>query len=212
MTADRQSVRKKLIRFFTITAATLAALLLLLGALYLVKSALRAERGKTDYAEKSESLEQGFDTGSTETTTDPDYAEMDKDVFFLDDSGFGEKLTEKDADSTGARGVFYNYFESLKNGDAEGHAALLSDSCVKNFEVPVFFTAQMVYDIKVSFMRADSYDGQYVEKYRVSYKIRKNDGTYRADVGSDSAKPMIFETVRIGKKTFINAMVPLRKK
>ena len=64
-----------------------------------------------------------------------------------------------------------------------------------------------MYDISVSFLSGDSNNGIYLEKYSVTYKIYKNDGTYRADVGSDISKTMVFEVVNQGNKALINSIV-----
>lgn len=210
MKADRK--KAGLTKALSAAAAVLAALLLISGALFLVKSALKARHKKIDYTEKQESIEYYSASPASELTPDAEYAEMDKEVFFFDDTGFGENLTEEDAAADNARGAFYNYFEALKSGDAAKHAALLSEDYKKNFAVQTSFTPQMVYDIKAEFMRAD-YDGEKcIEKYLVCYKIHKNDGSYRADLGSDEAKQMVFEIVRSGKKALINAIVPVRSK
>ena len=67
----------------------------------------------------------------------------------------------------------------------------------------------MVYDIKVEFYNSQSSDEGYIERYIVSFKIMENNGSFRADVRSDAAKPLVYE-VQVGDSNArISAVYPV---
>lgn len=199
---DRKKALKKIIIAVIIA---FAVLLVLLGALYLFSEVIQRE--KVDYTEKNDSIFYFSADYSADPDNDLVYAAKDKEVFFTDHSGFGEYLTEADGSVNNVKGLMYNYFNSLKNGDAQAHNALLSAEYKRNFVVQERFTPQKVYDIKVDFLVGDGKNGVYIQKYSVSYKIYKNDGTYRADIGSDVSCTMVFEVVNQANKVYINSIV-----
>lgn len=212
MRADEKTKRRRLIKALGITASIFSALLLLLGFLCLVMSFLKRGNKKVDFAEKAE----GTEFFSADYSADPlccsGYAEMDRDVFFTDSSGFGEYLTEEDGASDDARGLIYNYFDALKSGDAAKHASLLSDDYKRNFAVQEKFTPQKLYDIKAEFLTGGHEGSKYVEAYRVSYGIYNNDGTFRADVGSGTVNVTVFKVAIYEKKALLDSIAPLCSK
>lgn len=183
----------------------LAALLLILGVLTVI-SKLFAEE-KLDYTEKRDDIYYFSADYDDDISADIVYMSKNREVFFTNDSGLGEYLTEKDGELATVKGVMYNYFRALKDGSAEEHEKLLSASYKEKFVVQKSFTPQKIYDIQVAFLTGDVSDGVYYEKYTVSYKIYRNNGTYRADVGSDVAKKMVFEIVTINGEALINSIV-----
>lgn len=183
----------------------LALLLLILGALVAVSKLFADE--KLDYTEKDDDIYYFSADYYEDISADIVYMSKSREVFFINDSGFGEYLTEKDGELSTVKGVMYNYFKALKNGSAEEHEKLLSASYEEHFVVQKSFTPQKVYDIQVAFLTGDVSDGIYYEKYSVTYKIYRNNGTYRADVGSDVAKTMVFEIVNIDGGALINSIV-----
>lgn len=194
-------------RVIKTVVAVFAALAVVLGVLYLISSLIKGD--KVDYTEKDASIYYFSADYDADPLDDEVYAEKSRGVYFTDMSGLGEYLTEADSSAPTARGLFYRYFSALMNGDAASHRSLLSDDYADNFTIQERFTPQKVYDISVSFLSGDSEDGTRYERYSVAYKIYKNDGTYRADVGSDTAKNMVFELVYgSGSMPLINSIVP----
>lgn len=74
---------------------------------------------------------------------------------------------------------------------------------------------QKIYDIRVDLndKKSAEVDGKQTTLYcyMVSYKIMNNNGTFRGDVGSDTAKPLYFEIctfdsndTRIHTLSFVN--------
>lgn len=179
--------------------------MLILGALAAISKLFAGE--KLDYTKKDGDIYYFSADYDEDISADIVYMSKNSDVFFINDSGLGEYLTEKDGELSTVKGVIYNYFKALKNGSAEQHEKLLSASYKEHFVVQKSFTPQKVYDIQVAFLMGDISDGVYYEKYAVSYKIYRNNGTYRADVASDVAKTMVFEIVNIDGEALINSIV-----
>lgn len=205
MTNNNFNKKAVLKRIIVAVIAVFLLLIVVLGVLALLSVIIK--RDKVDFTDKDESIYYFSADYSADLDKDLIYSAKDTDVFFTDHTGFGEYLTEADSDINSTRGLLYRYFQSLKNGDGAAHAALLSGEYKKNFVVQTRFTPQKVYDIKVDFLTGDSINGKYVEKYNVTYKIYKNDGTYRADIPSDVAKTMVFEVVNEDNCYYINSIV-----
>lgn len=96
--------------------------------------------------------------------------------------------------------LFDKYFDALKTGDLDTFLSLHSDRYFENNWKWLTLAPQRIYDIYVEYIfDADVNDPEYgqVTKhvYKVSYKIMKNDGTFRNDVGSDASKPVYLEIV-----------------
>ncbi len=97
--------------------------------------------------------------------------------------------------------VLYELVNAVIAGDADAYNALFSDRYVSDPKNPPLedpFTMQRVYDIVITKEReqavTDSESGKYNEYiYSVEYKIRKNDGTYRTDIGHDASRPQYFQ-------------------
>lgn len=197
--------KKILKRIIVSIIIVFAVLLAILAVLYALSAFIN--RNKLDYTDKQDGIYYFSADYEANPLEDVVYAAKDKQVFFTSHTGFGEYLSDADGDLTTVRGLMYNYFDALKTGNVDKHKELLSDEYKSNFVVQDKFTPQKVYDISVSFLSGDSNDGVYLEKYSVTYKIYKNDGTYRADVGSDISKTMVFEVVNQGNKALINSIV-----
>ena len=150
---------------------------------------------------------------------EPDYeADIFKDPAYLDLNRYIEYSSPDGVSVTvvdGAYGryhealhIFASYFDALMNGDTKALAALYSEECLAEHPIPEQFTMQRVYDINVSLKSAviseeeDTY-GDKIYVFRVTYKIMKNDGTFRADMGSGEALPQLFEVTVCGDSTLI---------
>lgn len=104
--------------------------------------------------------------------------------------------------------IFASYFDALVKGDPESLSALHSEEYLTKHPLPNTFTMQRVYDIHVALKSAviseekDTY-GDKIYVFRVAYKILKNDGTFRDDMGSDVALPLLFEVTVHDDSTLI---------
>lgn len=106
--------------------------------------------------------------------------------------------------------LFGNYFDSLKAGDAASFSALHSERFFKHNYYWESIAPQRLYNINIEYMfEKDMTDELYGEVtkyvYRTSYKIMKNDGTFRSDIGSDASRDMYLEIVYKNGELFIDA-------
>jgi hypothetical protein len=77
---------------------------------------------------------------------------------------------------------FYQYFEAIRTGNTQAYADLFSSAYRE--EIASNFTPQLLYDITV-YPQTES--GEIVS-YRLEYRIFRNNGTFRDDVGSDTVR------------------------
>ena len=99
--------------------------------------------------------------------------------------------------------VFFNeYFTAVINGDHTTYNSFFTDDYYSDKNHVPFekFTMQRVYNINVTHMlesliTGEKNYGKTMYIFKVSYMIMKNDGTFRNDMGSDGAVPLIFELI-----------------
>ena len=110
--------------------------------------------------------------------------------------------------------VFFNdYFNTVINGDHETYNAYFTENYYSDKTHVPFekFTMQRVYNINAtqiqeSLITVGEDYGNTMYLFRVSYMIMKNDGTFRNDMGSDGAVPLMFELIynNVTDKCMIN--------
>lgn len=88
---------------------------------------------------------------------------------------------------------FGNYFELVKKGDTEAYNELFTDHYYETNEKYYRFAPQKIYDILIE--KLSSSDSESKFEFNVSYKIYRNDGTFRNDIGSDASKTLYYELV-----------------
>ncbi len=89
---------------------------------------------------------------------------------------------------------FGQYFETVIAGDSETYNTFFSDLYYESNDPHIEFAPQMLYDIQIEQLSQDPQsDGTTLYAFDVSYKIHKNDGTFRNDIGSDGSKTLYFE-------------------
>ena len=98
---------------------------------------------------------------------------------------------------------FYQYFNDIRNGDCDKYNSYFDKNAFKLREKAGEFTMQQIYDIVIKPLNIDPQldEKEYAWVYEagiepiyvdVSYKIRKNNGTFRLGVNSDTAKPQLY--------------------
>lgn len=104
--------------------------------------------------------------------------------------------------------IFFNkYFTALRNGEYKSFDELFDDSYFKTEEhtdTDFGFTKQSIYDIEIAYAKKYSSGGLDYSVYEVKYKILKNDGSFRGDIGSRQYRPQYFTLVSNGKETKIH--------
>lgn len=113
-------------------------------------------------------------------------------------------LLESDLEKYGGKLAlfFYQYFTDIRNGDVEAYNSYFDEHVFNYREKAQEFTMQQIYDISIEKL---SIKPQLEEEYKwveeegiepiyvdVRYKIRRNNGTFRLGVESDSVKPQLY--------------------
>ncbi len=105
---------------------------------------------------------------------------------------------EKDYDTAEAECKFFlKYFRDVICGDYESYKNLFVDGY---FDEDPKFTMQMIYDPYVQYHSAstEELDGKEINiiNFQVSYRIFKNNKSFRSDVDSNEAIPQIFQLIK----------------
>lgn len=146
---------------------------------------------------------------------DKDYLALDRRPYLSDAStGVTVSVSEKDL-ATQDEGfkLLYEMIQCIIRGDHEGYNALFSENyySVEENAPEDEFTMQQIYDIKFTRIKVSEHtEGEihYTQyEYEVEYKIRKNNGTFRTDIGSDASRTQYFvmsdSTVINGEQTVL---------
>ena len=139
---------------------------------------------------------------------DRDYKECDNRVFYYDsDTGATysvevDELARFDPDVR----FFYHYFQTVIHGDAETYATYFT----LDYEgkIPESFTQQMIYDIRVQPYYSEE-TGE--NTYLVEYRILKNNGTFRNDIGSKVSRAQLYTLVEEDGDYRIKSIRPYTK-
>ena len=137
-----------------------------------------------------------------------EYLGLDHRVFYSDPTT-GATYSLEEADLPTAEPFarfFYYYFETVMQGDATGYAVHFSDAYLTENELPGDFTVQMIYDIHVRPYLVDGTDER--SAYLVDYKIYRNNGTFRDDMGSNASRTLLFYLVEENGELCIDGIVP----
>ncbi|MBQ3866526.1 MAG: hypothetical protein II776_06460 [Clostridia bacterium] len=125
------------------------------------------------------------------------YLSYDRDLYFGSQAEERQYHYETDRASASPEAAFFlDYFKALMEGDEEG---------ITRFFVPGYFsekphfTMQMIHDMRVLFhsRSTDEIGGETREIYNftVRYEIFQNNGTWRQGVGSNDARPQIYQLI-----------------
>lgn len=94
-----------------------------------------------------------------------------------------------------------DYIYAIINGDCDKYNGFFSDNYFEKNEKKDRFTMQKLYDVKITKVGSNDInrgDGVYTEyTYTVEYKILKNNGTFRNDIGAGSRK----QTLKISEQS-----------
>lgn len=124
------------------------------------------------------------------------YINLNREVIYAYDAtgfGFSTSITEEEWESfDGEVRFLYDYLQIIISGNETAYNACLSQNYIKKYGSAPEFSAQMLYEMKISYYRTDN-DGGKV--YKVEYKIYRNDGTFRTDIGSGMSRPQYIKVV-----------------
>ncbi len=136
------------------------------------------------------------------TPDNEEYLEKDSRMFYHDPfEGVTYSIEEETLLQESAEvQFFYEYFAAIREGDDVAYAALFSTSY--DGDIAEDFTQQLLYDITVY----PQTSGGSIVSYRVEYRIFRNNGSFRDDVGSDTIRPLLIELERVGNSLKIKSV------
>ncbi len=130
---------------------------------------------------------------------DPEYLALNRYMFYEDmTTGMTEMVDDAVLNAGGPPlKTLVTMVECIIAGDADGYNTLFSDAYFAAHEPEDPFTMQQVYDIKLSkraVSRVTPEEGRPYTQYEfvVEYKIHKNNGTFRTDIGHDESRRQVF--------------------
>lgn len=149
-----------------------------------------------------------------DVTTVPEYMEKDRYIHYIN-GGEDIAITDENYASQGSVIRFFKqYFDTVIKGDYETYnEKYFTDRYYKYYEPYFAFAPQMLYDIKIELLaseKEDSGDTRYA--FNVSYKIYRNDGTFRNDIGSDAERVLYYELLESGFSVKIDYITYYKKK
>lgn len=139
----------------------------------------------------------------TDIMTIPEYTEKNLYIRYTNGGETFTVLPEEYSSYGACMELFGAYFDALKAGDAETVNSFYSDEYFSEHAPFADITMQKIYDIHIEFISNEVEGSDVVYSFKVSYKIMRNDGTFRPDLQSDSAMYQLyslaydFDTVRI---------------
>lgn len=131
-----------------------------------------------------------------DVTQDEVYMELDRDVYYKNG---GETFSLADEDPNNRTVIldfFCQYFDTIKAGDAVLYNTYFTENFNKTNAQYTEFTPQMIYDILIEKLSEEvGNNGEIWYTFDVSYKIHRNDGTFRRDIGSDASRRLPFKLI-----------------
>ena len=139
-----------------------------------------------------------------DVTAVQEYMELDRNIHYKSGSET-VMITDDNLEFYGNDILFFKtYFDYAIHGDYESYNALFTERYYETNEPYYSFTQQMIYDIEIEKLsETDNVQGK-IYAYNVSYKIYRNNGTFRNDIGSDGAKTLYFELLESGDTILID--------
>jgi hypothetical protein len=132
---------------------------------------------------------------------DQDYLQLDRRIYYTTRTGERYPLNEENFVNQGpAVLVLKEMIEAIIAGDHEAYNELFSSNyfATEGNAPEEDFTMQRVYGIEFTWMaessKTDEKTGKTYTQYEivVEYKINKNDGTFRLDLGHDDSRKQYF--------------------
>lgn len=116
----------------------------------------------------------------------PEYMQKDRSLYYTNEVKSKKAVNSKNYESMGdGPEFFYNYINSIKNGDAKLYNSYFDDEYIAEHGKKDDFAPQMLYDINLEYVRKTEIDGNTdAITYKLEYCIYRNNGTFRRDIGA----------------------------
>lgn len=126
----------------------------------------------------------------------PQYLACDRKYYYCSDpSGFGlrEEISPEMLSSFDERLVFLTlYLDTIIAGNTDLYNSLFNENYFKGREPQGDFNPQMLYDAEIRMEgKSTASNGEELTTYALYYKIYRNDGTFRRDIGSDMSRKQL---------------------
>lgn len=122
-----------------------------------------------------------------------EYLELDRYLYYKDGNETVGVL-ESNRDTFGGEVLFFEkYFDTIISGDSEAYNSLFTEKYYENHEKVSEFTPQMLYGMEIELLSEQEENGILTFTFNVSYKIFRNNGTFRNDIYSDAVRPVYIE-------------------
>ena len=144
--------------------------------------------------------EPDYDLDVTEV---PEYMELDRLLYFKD--GSEEFGISSGFQKYGKPVVFFKkYFDVAIAGDWETYNELFTEHYYETNKPRNQFAPQMIYDMHIEklWQKIDEDGERYA--FNVTYRIYRNNGTFRNDIESGASKTLYFELVNVGDELKID--------
>ncbi len=190
---DKQLKKKRMI-----TAIVIALAISIVGLIVLLLDSQpdAAEPEKTDETTIRPLL--AIPNWGEDIYEDEEWLDKNRYITYVD-GGMSVTITDGVLDGYGICVEFMAlYFEALMQGNAEALCGFYADEYFDTHYKWDEITMQRVYDMKLEHIDTASTASETVYVYKVSYKIMKNDGTFRNDVKSDAERPEFYTIVDNG--------------
>ena len=183
----RKNKKKKMIAGISI----FLAVGIISGALLLVEPFAKGKLGETLGMYGSNKSYNHYPADyDLDVTTVKEYMELDRDIHMV--RGGETYILDTSVNNTPDIEFFIEYFDCAINGRYEEYNDMFTARYYKTNEPYIRFAPQMIYDIKLEKLSESYSDGKTHYTYNVTYRIYKNNGTFRNDIGSDGAKTLFF--------------------
>ena len=117
-------------------------------------------------------------------------------LYFSNREGYGEAEVLNDETSEAKQKLLYSFVQSIICGDEALYNSFFSKAYFASNEPQKPFAQQMLYDICIYLYASETLEnGETSYTYQVDYRIAKNNGTYRTDIGSDMSRSQ-YVTIR----------------
>lgn len=131
----------------------------------------------------------------TDILSDPDYLSLDRSIHLKQ----GNQTTTIDRTFRSENGTvefMLDYLDCIISGDYKDYGDFFSKLYFETEKIPEIFTMQRVYEITIEYLGETpvAESNKNYSEYRLSldYKINRNDGTLRNDMGSDCFRTQYF--------------------
>ncbi|MBQ2724815.1 MAG: hypothetical protein IJP32_05685 [Clostridia bacterium] len=133
---------------------------------------------------------------SLDVTKDETYMGYDRLLHYKSGNVTIDVSEEDAADYNDAVAFFVEYFRTVIAGDADTYNTYFTDAYYESADPYGRFAPQMLYDMLIEQLSENTTDDGVTRwGFNVSYKIHRNDGSFRNDLPSDASKKLYFELV-----------------